>query len=272
MTTPVWISLGSNLGDRRAILDAALVSLGQNPGVIVSAVSSYHETRPIGGPPGQGAFLNAAARLDTSLSPRELLAATQAVEDRLGRVRTVRWGERTLDLDLLIFGEQSVEEAALILPHPRLAVRRFVLKPLVEIAPDVIESRTGMRISDLLANLNRRHHRLLIDHSIEVKVPHLLNRLAEPLSTAVPERWVVKSTNLEHWSAIFASAATSQGINDGKNWLAKIYWSTLIVASPLRWRARPWKRFPIPIYRPEAKEPDAIVAEIVAVCRGIEAV
>jgi len=255
MTTPVWISLGSNLGDRRAILDEALVLLNQTPGVVVSAVSSYHETQPVGGPASQGLFLNAAARLETSLSPRELLGVTQAVEDRLGRVRTARWGERTLDLDLLIFGEESVEEQGLILPHPRLAVRRFVLKPLAEIAPDVIDSRTGMKILDLLANLDRRHHCLLIDHSIEVKVPHLLERLSESLHAA-PERWVVKSAHIEYWNSVSESF-----VNPDR--------PTMIVASPLRWQARRWRRHSIPIYRPEATEADAIVAELTAVCRGI---
>ncbi len=256
MTTPVWISLGSNLGDRRAILDDALVLLKQTPGVVVSAVSSYHETQPVGGPASQGLFLNAAARLETSLTPHELLDATHSIENQLGRVRTVRWGERTLDLDLLIFGEESVEEQGLILPHPRLAVRRFVLQPLAEIAPNVIDSRTGMKILDLLANLDRRQHWLLIDSSIEVKVPQLLVRLSDSIHAAVPERWVVKSTNIKFWNSVSES-------------FVKPDRPTMIVASPLRWRARRWQRWPIPIYRPEATEADAIVAEVTAVCRGI---
>ncbi len=84
MTTPVWIGLGSNLGDRKATLDAAVAALAEALGVVVRAVSSYHETAPVGGPPGQGSFLNAAARLDTTLDPHQLLAVTQAVENRLG--------------------------------------------------------------------------------------------------------------------------------------------------------------------------------------------
>src|SRR5436305_11685098 len=104
MATPAWIGLGSNLGDRKGILDAAVAALADAPGVAVKAVSSYHETSPVGGPAGQGAFLNAAAWLETSLDPHQLLAVLQEIEHRAGRVRKARWGERTLDLDLLIYG------------------------------------------------------------------------------------------------------------------------------------------------------------------------
>jgi len=162
MTTPVWISLGSNLGDRRAILDEAVTRLGQTPGVAVTAVSTYRETRPVGGPPGQGPFLNAAAQLETSLSPRELLGAMQAIERDLGRVRTVRWGERTLDLDILIYDSKFVDEPDLKLPHPRLAVRRFVLSPLVEIAPGTIDTITRRPVAWLLDHLDQSAHILML--------------------------------------------------------------------------------------------------------------
>src|SRR5436305_446460 len=104
MATPAWIGLGSNLGDRRGILDGALDALAENPGVAVQSVSTYHETRPVGGPPGQGPFLNAVAHLVTTLDPHELLGVLRSIEDQAGRTRAVRWGERTLDLDLLFFG------------------------------------------------------------------------------------------------------------------------------------------------------------------------
>ena len=156
MGAPVWISLGSNKGDRRAILDGALDALRATPQVRVRAVSSYHETSPVGGPSGQGAFLNAAAGLDTDLEPRALLEVLQSVEARFGRVRTVRWGERTLDLDLLLYGSRIVDRTDLIVPHLRLAVRRFVLAPLAEIAPDVVEPTTKQSITQLLSNLDRR--------------------------------------------------------------------------------------------------------------------
>jgi 2-amino-4-hydroxy-6-hydroxymethyldihydropteridine diphosphokinase len=151
MITLALIGLGSNLGDRKAMLDGAVAALRDTPGVRVRAVSSYHETKPVGGPPGQGPFLNAAAALETTLDPFELLENLRRVEGRFGRTREVQWGPRTLDLDLLLFGDRIVETATLQIPHPRMAGRRFVLAPLVEIAPDVVEPVSGRTIRDLLA-------------------------------------------------------------------------------------------------------------------------
>jgi 2-amino-4-hydroxy-6-hydroxymethyldihydropteridine diphosphokinase len=156
MGTLALIGLGSNLGDRKAHLDAAIAALTVTPGVAVRAVSSYHETAPAGGPDGQRAFLNAAARLETTLDPFATLQVLQAIEQAEGRVRTVRWGARTLDLDLLIHGCEFLDTPELSLPHPRLALRRFVLAPLAEIAPDVVDTVTGRSIAALLANLDRR--------------------------------------------------------------------------------------------------------------------
>jgi 2-amino-4-hydroxy-6-hydroxymethyldihydropteridine diphosphokinase len=149
--TTALISLGSNLGDREAILDVAVVALRETPGIVVRAVSSYHETDPVGGPPGQAKFLNAAAVLETSRSSRELLQALQGIENRCGRVRTVRWGERTLDLDLIMYGQAVINEPDLIVPHPRFSGRRFVLAPLVEIVPDAVDPVSGKTITQLLA-------------------------------------------------------------------------------------------------------------------------
>jgi len=163
MITPAWISLGSNMGDRRGLLDDAVAALADCGGVIVKSVSSYHETQPVGGPPGQGPFLNAAAELETTLTPHRLLEVLQTIERRARRVREVRWGERTLDLDILIFGNKFLETNDLKLPHPRLALRRFVLEPLVEIAPQVRDRMTNRTAADLLANLNRRPRLLAID-------------------------------------------------------------------------------------------------------------
>ncbi len=157
------IGLGSNLGDRKAHLDAAVAALAETPGFAVRAVSSYHETAPVGGPGGQRAFLNAAARLETASGPFELLRALQGIEQTAGRVRTVRWGERTLDLDLLIYEAKVIETAELTVPHPRLGIRRFVLAPLVEIAPNVADLWSGTMIHDLLANLDRRPRHLALD-------------------------------------------------------------------------------------------------------------
>lgn len=126
------LGLGSNLGDRRALLAAAVHRL-REAGTLV-AVSSLYETAPIGGP-AQGPFLNAVVVVDSSLSPRQLLELSRAVEGEAGRRRLVRWGPRSLDVDLLLHEGVAVDEPGLQVPHPRLAVRRFALEPLLEAWP-----------------------------------------------------------------------------------------------------------------------------------------
>ena len=153
MPSLACIALGSNLGDRQGTLERAIAALGRTRGVVVKKFSSFHETEPVGGPPGQGPFLNAAAVLETTLDPFGLLHVLQAIEDQFGRTRTVRWGERTLDLDLLLFDEQIVTTAELTIPHPRMATRRFVLEPLAEIAPDAVDPISRQTIAALLAAL-----------------------------------------------------------------------------------------------------------------------
>ena len=153
MPSLACIALGSNLGDRQGTLEGAIAALSGTRGVVVRKVSSFHETEPVGGPPDQGPFLNAAAVLETTLDPFGLLHVLQAIETRFGRTRSVRWGERTLDLDLLLFDEQIVTTAELAIPHPRMATRRFVLEPLAEIAPDVVDPVSHQTIAALLAAL-----------------------------------------------------------------------------------------------------------------------
>src|SRR5208282_4109612 len=157
------IGLGSNLGDRKAILDGVVAQLRQTPELLVRSVSTYHETKPVGGPAGQGPFLNAAAALETTLEPIALLHRLQEIEADAGRVRTVRWGERTLDLDVLLFGDEIIDRPDLSVPHPRMGVRRFVLVPLEEIAPDARDPLTGRSISELRANLDRRPSYLALE-------------------------------------------------------------------------------------------------------------
>ncbi len=153
MASTALIGLGSNLGDRRVWLEGAIAALETSPGVRVVRVSSFRETEPVGGPAGQGPYLNAAVAVETTLDPAKLLGTLQSIENRAGRTRSVRWGERTLDLDLLLFDDEIIESEELTLPHPRLADRRFVLEPLAEIAPEAIEPRTGRSISELLSDL-----------------------------------------------------------------------------------------------------------------------
>jgi 2-amino-4-hydroxy-6-hydroxymethyldihydropteridine diphosphokinase len=135
VTGGIFIALGSNLGDRGRHLREALAELGANGEIRVLACSGFHETQPVGGPPGQPSYLNAAAELATELSPQALLARMLEIERRHGRARTVRNGPRTLDLDLLLYRGQVVEEPGLRVPHPRMWERSFVMQPLSEICP-----------------------------------------------------------------------------------------------------------------------------------------
>ncbi len=151
MPATAYIALGSNLGDRRRSLDLALQMLADHPQVSVTAVSSFHETEPVGGPPGQGPYLNAAAELQTDLTPRDLLRLLFNVESRLGRVRAERFGPRTIDLDLLLYGDATSDDAELTLPHPRMHERLFVLRPLAEVAPHARHPRLGLTVRQLLA-------------------------------------------------------------------------------------------------------------------------
>ncbi len=130
----VYIGLGGNLGDPIATLTDALARIAALPGVSLDAVSSAYESAPVG-LTDQPPFVNAAARLLTGLPLRDLLAGLLAVENELGRVRSVRYGPRTCDLDILLAGDEVVEEPGLSVPHPRLAERRFALEPLLELDP-----------------------------------------------------------------------------------------------------------------------------------------
>jgi len=135
-----FLGLGSNLGDRLGHLRRAIESI---PDVV--AVSPVYETDPMGGPVGQGAYLNAVVELGTDLAPRDLLALARRLEAEAGRVRTERFGPRTLDVDVLLVGDQVVDDDDLVVPHPRMWERRFVLAPLADLAPELVSHDAWQR-------------------------------------------------------------------------------------------------------------------------------
>jgi 2-amino-4-hydroxy-6-hydroxymethyldihydropteridine diphosphokinase len=155
-----FIALGSNLGDREATLRQALDQIGQVPLTTVVRASSLYDTEPMG-IEDQPRFLNAVAEVETQLAPHQLLWNLMLIERRLGRVRTVHWGPRTIDLDLLVMGDHVIEDGTLQLPHPEIAKRSFVLVPLVELDPMLHHPITG---ETMLALLQRLGARPLVKH------------------------------------------------------------------------------------------------------------
>jgi 2-amino-4-hydroxy-6-hydroxymethyldihydropteridine diphosphokinase len=148
-----FVALGSNLGDRRGTLDAAVAALRASVGVRVVRVSAWVETDAVGGPPQQARYLNGALELQTGLSARALLELLLTLERRAGRVRSVRNAPRTLDLDLLLYGDERIAEPGLEVPHPRMESRTFVLEPLAQIAPRLRLPRSGVSVRERLAEL-----------------------------------------------------------------------------------------------------------------------
>ncbi|MBV8781759.1 MAG: 2-amino-4-hydroxy-6-hydroxymethyldihydropteridine diphosphokinase [Phycisphaerae bacterium] len=147
-----YIGFGSNLGDRRATIESALQQLRETPGIQVRAVSSLLENAAVGGPADSPPFLNGVAELTTERPPLDLLDRLLKIERNLGRVRSERNAPRTIDLDLLLYGEMILQSESLVLPHPRMRERIFVLEPLAEIAP-ALRLPTGESVRELLLRL-----------------------------------------------------------------------------------------------------------------------
>jgi 2-amino-4-hydroxy-6-hydroxymethyldihydropteridine diphosphokinase len=141
VTIRAYLALGSNLGDRVAHLQRAVDEIRTERGVELVAVSRVYETEPVGGP-DQDAYLNAVVAVETMLEPHELLALAQRCENDAQRVRAERWGPRTLDVDVLLYGDLELDDPALTIPHPRMWERGFVLAPLRDVAPDLVEDGT----------------------------------------------------------------------------------------------------------------------------------
>ena len=150
-----FVGLGSNLGDREAQIRLAIEALRRVADTRVARVSSVYDTEPVGEVP-QPNFLNAVVQLDTQLSARQLLWNLQLIERRLGRVRSQRWGPRTIDVDLLLFGDLVLDEPDLRIPHAELTRRAFVLVPLVELDPLLVHPETGETLLQILSRLDPR--------------------------------------------------------------------------------------------------------------------
>jgi 2-amino-4-hydroxy-6-hydroxymethyldihydropteridine diphosphokinase len=179
--TACLLGIGSNLGDRAANLQAAIEQIDRLPGRLV-AVSTFYGSAPIGGPSGQPDFLNAAVIVDTPLAPRELLVELQRIETQRGRVRSVPWAARPLDLDILLVQNQIVRHPELIVPHPAMVVRHFVLGPAAEIAADWRHPELQWTIGQLWDHLRSHANRFLICGSLGQKA-------ADAIAAQSDSRW-----------------------------------------------------------------------------------
>ncbi|MFD3448334.1 2-amino-4-hydroxy-6-hydroxymethyldihydropteridine diphosphokinase [Microbacteriaceae bacterium 4G12] len=143
-----YLGLGSNIGDRFSYLQHAISLLADHPAISVEDISSIYETDPVGYT-DQNQFLNVAVKISTSLHAVELLHVTQSIEQELGRKREVRWGPRTIDLDILLYNHENIETESLIIPHPRMFDRAFVLVPLLEINGDMENKISRSQIEEM---------------------------------------------------------------------------------------------------------------------------
>ncbi|WP_410985508.1 2-amino-4-hydroxy-6-hydroxymethyldihydropteridine diphosphokinase [Bacillus cereus] len=148
MKNIAYVALGSNIGDRYAYLSQAIEMLNKNPHIRVEDVSSVYETDPVGYT-DQNRFLNLVIKVSTNLLPQELLKVTQKVENGLGRKREIRWGPRTVDLDILLYNQENIEAENLIVPHPRMFERAFVIVPLLEINQDIKQNISRSQIDEM---------------------------------------------------------------------------------------------------------------------------
>ena len=176
------IAFGANLGNRSDSLDRASQRLSEHPQVELTARSQPHQTKPVGGPPGQEDFLNAALLINTTLSPHQLLKLLQEVEAELGRERVKRWGQRTIDLDLLLYDSLILSDEHLQVPHPHMSFRRFVLEPAAEIAATLVHPQNGWTIQQLLNHLESTGNYVALVGPPGCGKTNMVNRVSERLS------------------------------------------------------------------------------------------
>jgi 2-amino-4-hydroxy-6-hydroxymethyldihydropteridine diphosphokinase len=180
------LGLGSNLGDRSHQLTAAVQRLSEDPHVAVRATSRWYSTSAVGGPADQPDYLNGAVLIDTTLALGELFARIQRVEQLLGRQRAERWGKRLIDIDLLLYDELVWDAPELQVPHPWMAVRRFVLQPAAEIAPDMRHPLLGWNVGQMMAHVENAPPRFALTGAVDSGVLEKLAELASAVTVADP--------------------------------------------------------------------------------------
>ncbi|MDT8862675.1 2-amino-4-hydroxy-6-hydroxymethyldihydropteridine diphosphokinase [Alkalihalobacillus sp. MEB130] len=176
MNQDVYIALGSNIGNRADHLEKAIAFLEDQMGIRVITRSSIYETNPVGYV-DQQSFLNMVVKVQTTLSARELLDVTQSIEQQCGRERDVRWGPRTIDLDILLFGEENMMLENLMIPHPRMWERAFVIVPLKEIHPTLYAEHLGQTIQEIYDGLPDKE-------GVWIWNPQTMERKSEPIESS----------------------------------------------------------------------------------------
>src|SRR6478672_4599916 len=202
--TNCLLGLGSNLGDREATLRAALADITALPDVQVVQHSTSYRSQPVGGPPDQAEFLNAAAVIETSIAPLILLDELGKLESRLGRQPAERWSARTIDIDILLYGNEVAETAMLTLPHPRMSFRRFVLEPAAQIAPKMLHPTIGWPIERLLLHLNMASDQIILvspSEPLRKDLSDLLHTQFNAQTIASPDF----ETAEHHWPAAWST-------------------------------------------------------------------
>jgi 2-amino-4-hydroxy-6-hydroxymethyldihydropteridine diphosphokinase len=198
------LGLGSNVGDREATLRAALTEIDSLPNVRLVRHSTFFRTRPLGMSPDQEEFLNGAAVIDATVDPLRFLEHLQRIESRHGRQREGQWAARTLDIDLLLYGDEVMETGALTLPHARMAFRRFVLEPAVEIAPKMIHPVIGWPLERLLLHLNAARDELAVLSPSQAVRDALASTLAKQYPAKAIDRPTFKTADT-FWPPAYAS-------------------------------------------------------------------
>lgn len=153
----IFLSLGSNLGDRRNNLYYAINEIRKYRLVTIEKISSFYKTSPLG-QKNQPGFINAAIRIKTELTPDGLLFFVKSIEKKMGRIKFMKWGPRKIDIDIILYNDLVIKKHGLIVPHPEAGNRLFVLEPLMEIAPDLIYTGTDIRIAEMVNNMRKVVH------------------------------------------------------------------------------------------------------------------
>lgn len=192
------LGLGSNLGDREATLRAAVVEIDALPDVQLVGHSPWHRSRPVGGRPDQGEFVNGAALIETTIAPLALLDELQDIEKRHHRERGERWAPRTLDIDVLLYGNEVTETEMLTLPHPRMTFRRFVLEPAAEIAPKMLHPVIGWPVERLLLHLGQASDRAGLVSPSDMLRQQIAEILEKRVGAQIVERPTFATAD-HHW-------------------------------------------------------------------------